>query len=76
MACFVAFEHLLFGVKYLFALSVPDVPEEVEIQLKRSDFITSKLIDNTPGRPYTLSKHPCAHIHWAWRCMCGVRNCV
>lgn len=30
-------------------ISVPDVPEEVEIQLARSEFITSKLIDNTPG---------------------------
>lgn len=70
MACFVAFEHLLFGVKYLFALSVPDVPEEVEIQLKRSDFITSKLIDNTPGRPSIYaprSKHPCAHVPCVWK---------
>ena len=36
----------IFGVKYLIAISIPDVPIEVEIQLKRQRFFSSKIVDN------------------------------
>ena len=49
MAGFVLVEHILFIIKYAFSASVPDVPEEVELQLLRSEFINNKLIDNDPG---------------------------
>ena len=34
----------ILSVKYLVAFLVPDVPEEVEIQLKRQKFITDKVL--------------------------------
>lgn len=52
-ACFAAFEHLLLLLKGVLEVSTPDVPEEVQLQLDRQDFITSKIIDNTPGRSDT-----------------------
>jgi hypothetical protein len=37
---------LIFLAKYLVATAIPDVPHEVNIQLKRQEFITRKLIHN------------------------------
>ena len=36
----------IFGIKYAIALTIPDVPLDVEIQLKRQNFIISKIVDN------------------------------
>lgn len=43
---FILFEHILFAAKFLAAEIVPDVPQSTEIQLKRQEFIESKVIDN------------------------------
>ena len=45
---FIVFEHILIGAKVLAAALVPDVPQSTEIQLKRQQFIESKVIDNAP----------------------------
>jgi len=43
---FIIMSFGIFGVKYLIAISIPDVPIEVEIQLKRQRFFSSKIVDN------------------------------
>mmetsp|Transcript_20422 Transcript_20422/g.69393 ORF Transcript_20422/g.69393 Transcript_20422/m.69393 type:complete len:748 (+) Transcript_20422:84-2327(+) len=43
---FVVLEHALLLIKYILALIVPDLPEEVDIQLKRQEFLVSKVIEN------------------------------
>ena len=35
---------LILGAKFTFAFMVPDVPDEVNIQLERQDFIISKVL--------------------------------
>lgn len=36
------------GMKYLIAMAVPDVPLEVEIQLKRNEYYLDKIVHNVP----------------------------
>lgn len=44
---FVGFQWSLIGVQFIAQAIVPDVPEEVEVQLERMEFIVSKVIDKT-----------------------------
>ena len=44
-AMFIIFTYALFGLMVVLDLAIPDVPERVEVQLKRADFINSKIID-------------------------------
>merc|ERR1711998_167941 len=43
---FLAMEHCLMIIKNVISAATPEVPDEVQIQLDRQDFITSKLIDD------------------------------
>eukprot|EP01039_Chlorochromonas_danica_P003789 gene3789-4139_t len=45
---FIGFQWTLIGMQFLVEQMIPDVPEEVEIQIKRQEFITAKLIDHIP----------------------------
>ncbi|CAM9680880.1 unnamed protein product [Chrysoparadoxa australica] len=45
---FLGIEHAVFGMKYIIMLLIPDVPQDVQIQLKRNEFLVSKIIDNVP----------------------------
>ena len=45
---FIAVEHVMFAVKYFVGEILPDVPEEVEMQLDRQDFIVGKVLENKP----------------------------
>jgi len=36
-------EHLLLVGKYVIAVAIPDVPEHVDIQLQRQEYIVSKV---------------------------------
>lgn len=38
----------ILGLKYLIAINIPDVPEEVEIQLKRQEYFMDKVMHNIP----------------------------
>ena len=42
---FVAFQWACFALQYIIMEAIPDVPEEIEIQLQREEFIVRKLID-------------------------------
>lgn len=48
MWVFVSFQWFCFIAQYIIQELIPDVPLEVEIQMKRSKFITDKLIQNIP----------------------------
>lgn len=43
---FIIGEHLLIVGKFIISIYVDDIPEEVQIQLKRKDFIISKVIND------------------------------
>lgn len=43
---FIAVEHAMFAIKFFVGEILPDVPEEVEMQLARQDFIISKVLDD------------------------------
>jgi len=45
---FIGTSILIFLVKFIVSLTVPDVDEETEIQLKRNKFFVSKIRDNIP----------------------------
>ncbi|CAM9404304.1 unnamed protein product [Ectocarpus sp. 13 AM-2016] len=45
---FVGWQYGVFGLMALFAMFVPDTPNNVTIQLKRQAFITSKVVDQIP----------------------------
>jgi len=45
---FIVFQYFVFAMMGLFGYLVPDVPEEVEIQLGRQAHIVSKIIDAVP----------------------------
>eukprot|EP00599_Poterioochromonas_sp_BG-1_P012741 CAMPEP_0173157600 /NCGR_PEP_ID=MMETSP1105-20130129/15730_1 /TAXON_ID=2985 /ORGANISM="Ochromonas sp., Strain BG-1" /LENGTH=64 /DNA_ID=CAMNT_0014075113 /DNA_START=1257 /DNA_END=1447 /DNA_ORIENTATION=- len=45
---FIGFQYVLFSCQFIAEKVIPDVPEEVEIQIARNEFITSKIIDKTP----------------------------
>ena len=45
---FIGFQWVLIGMQFMIQCFVPDEPEEVTIQMKRSEFICSKVIDRTP----------------------------
>lgn len=50
---FIGFLIVLICIQFIVQLAIPDVPEEVEVQKKRIDFITSKLIDRSPDEEPT-----------------------
>ena len=43
---FLILEHVLMGIKNLVGAIIPDIPEDVEMQLERQSFIVSKVILN------------------------------
>lgn len=43
---FLFLEHGLLILKFIIALAVPDVPDEVQIQIDRCEFITDKILKN------------------------------
>eukprot|EP01039_Chlorochromonas_danica_P004477 gene4477-4905_t len=45
MWIFVGFQWVCFSLQMIIMAVIPDVPEEIDIQLERRDFIVSKLID-------------------------------
>jgi hypothetical protein len=45
---FVVAEHFVLGLKFVFGLLVPDTTGEVTLQLKRTEFIKSKLFEKIP----------------------------
>ena len=45
---FICVEHTMFVLKGVLGSIVEDVPEEVQMQLSRQDFLCSKVIDNLP----------------------------
>ena len=45
---FICVEHTMFVLKGVLSSIVEDVPEEVQMQLSRQDFLCSKVIDNLP----------------------------
>ena len=51
---FLVLEHSILAIKYIVAEAMPDVPDEVEIQLGRSEFIASKVIENIPDEQEEL----------------------
>lgn len=50
---FVGFILVLVAIQFIVQTIIPDVPEEVEIQTQRMDFIVSKLIMKTPDEEPT-----------------------
>ncbi|CAN0037026.1 unnamed protein product, partial [Phaeothamnion confervicola] len=40
---FVVFEHAMFAFKFLLATVIPDVPQDVDIQIRRNEFLVSKV---------------------------------
>ncbi len=42
---FIGFQWVVFGLQYVIRASVPDVPEEVKVQVERADFFNRKLIE-------------------------------
>lgn len=45
---FVVFQWLVFGLQQVIMAAIPDIPDEIEIQIRRMKFITSKVIDEVP----------------------------
>jgi hypothetical protein len=43
---FLLLEHVTLMIKYFLIITIDDVPEKVEVQLARQDFIVSKVIDD------------------------------
>jgi anoctamin-10/anoctamin-7 len=41
---FVVIEHAVLGAKFVLAMIVDDVPEDVQVQLDRQEFLTNKMI--------------------------------
>jgi len=45
---FVIIQYGMFAIMYVVQVYVPDVPPDVELQLKRADFLVSKIIERVP----------------------------
>jgi hypothetical protein len=45
---FVAMSSSIFAIKIIISLIIPDTPQEVEIQLKRREYIVDKIVNNIP----------------------------
>lgn len=48
---FIIFQWACFIIQFLIMEAIPDIPEEIEIQLARQDFIINKLIEKIPDEP-------------------------
>lgn len=48
---FVGIEHGMLLFKYLLETLINDTPADVDIQLKRNEFIVSKVGEATPNQP-------------------------
>ena len=42
---FIGYQYIVFGIQNVMKAMIPDVPEDVEIQIKRTEFIVSKIYD-------------------------------
>lgn len=45
---FIAMSSSIFAIKIIISLLIPDTPQEVEIQLKRREYILDKIVNNIP----------------------------
>lgn len=43
---FIIIEHIILGLKWILSYAIPDVSSSCEIQIKRSEYINGKIIDN------------------------------
>jgi len=51
---FIIFQWVCFSLQAIIIQVIPDVPEEIEIQLQRTEFIVSKLVDKKPDDHYGM----------------------
>lgn len=49
---FIGFQWVLIGAQFLAQAIVPDVPEEVEIQIQRNEFINDKVIEKVEDEDF------------------------
>lgn len=54
---FIGFQWTLFFFQYVMSVLVPDVPEEVDIQMQRMAFIISKVCKKEPDEDYVTLKN-------------------
>lgn len=50
---FMSFQWILIGIQLVIQYFVPDVPEDVELQIERTEFIVNKLIRGQPDEEMT-----------------------
>jgi anoctamin-10/anoctamin-7 len=60
---FIGFQWVMFTGQYVLATLVDDVPQQVEIQLQRADFINRKIIMREADETDRVSRHS-IHIGW------------
>ena len=53
---FIGFQWGCFVLQSLIMSAIPDIPEEVNIQIQRTDFITSKILEKQPDEPELYGK--------------------
>jgi len=51
-------EHVLLSIKYLIAVIIPDVPAEVEEQMKREEFLVDKVRCVIPCSALSMLRTP------------------
>lgn len=53
---FIGFQWGILSLQYIIGVLIPDIPNDVVIQLERTEFIVSKLIDKVPDEEYDPKK--------------------
>jgi len=61
---FISLQYIVFLFMVVIEAAVPDIPHDIDIQVKRTNFICSKLIDNTPDEEEDqLTEADISNIH-------------
>jgi len=55
---FIGFQWVCIGLQVLIAAAIPDIPEKVTVQLKRTDLLVSKCIEVDPDKDELADEHP------------------
>jgi len=61
---FIGLQYVVFMFMYIIEAAVPDIPHEIDIQIQRTQWIVSKLIENVPDEvEETITEADISHIN-------------
>eukprot|EP01035_Chromulina_nebulosa_P019942 gene19942-25908_t len=54
---FLGFQWVMLSIQFILSAAIPDIPEQVDIQLQRANFIVSKIINQDSDEDFIDPKH-------------------